>query len=470
MQQNLLLQTDSYKLTHFRQYPKGTQFVYSYLESRGGFFNETLFFGLQYYLKSYLQGKVFDRSDIEEAKDFAAHHFGNGYCFNAEGWYKLYHKHGGTLPIRIRAVPEGTVVPVSNVLCTVENTDEEFPWLTNYLETLLLKVWYPITVATLSRAIKQVIGKALARTGDPGLLPFKLHDFGYRGVSSEETAAIGGAAHLVNFMGTDTIAAIRLLQQYYGATTMPGFSIPASEHSTITSWGKEHEVDAYQNMLEQYPDGLVACVSDSYDIHNACAQLWGTELRDKVMQRNGTLVIRPDSGDPVVVLEDIFNVLEQKFGLDETATSKKGYRVLAPCVRVIQGDGVNYHTIQNMISQLTRKGWSMDNFAFGMGGALLQQLNRDTQRFAFKCSAVNIDGTWHDVFKDPKTDASKASKRGRLSLVGRSTDGNGDFTTVSDPGCYGNVLETVFENGEVLKTFGLDGIRERAAQFDNFNE
>jgi nicotinamide phosphoribosyltransferase len=468
LKHNLLLQTDSYKLSHFRQYPPGTEIVYSYLESRGGMFPETVMFGLQYYIKRYLTGVVFDKDDIQEAAAFAQQHFGNNFCFNEQGWQRLLEKHDGRLPVRIKAVPEGTVVGTHNVLVTVENTDPEFPWLTNYLETLLLKVWYPITVATLSRRIKQVIGDALVRTGDPSLVNFKLHDFGYRGVSSEETAAIGGAAHLLNFMGTDTIAAIRLLQQFYGATQMPGFSIPASEHSTITSWGKEREGDAYENMLDQYPDGLVACVSDSYDIHDACEKLWGERLRDKVMQRNGTLVIRPDSGDPVVVLEDIFNVLEQKFGLDEIATSKKGYRVLAPCVRVIQGDGVNYHTIQNMVSQLTRKGWSMDNFAFGMGGALLQQLNRDTLRFAFKCSAVRIDGTWQDVYKEPKTDASKNSKRGRLALL---EDANGDFVTMENP--TGDVpfdcLETVFENGELKVDRTFADIRVIATGYDTFN-
>jgi nicotinamide phosphoribosyltransferase len=462
--QNLLLQTDSYKLTHFRQYPAGTEIVYSYLESRGGMFDRTVMFGLQYYIKRYLTGKVFDANDIIEAREFAQQHFGNDYCFNTEGWVRLYEKHGGTLPIRIRAVPEGMVVPTHNVLVTVENTDPEFPWLTNYLETLLLKVWYPITVATLSREIKQVIGKALVRTGDPAGLGFKLHDFGYRGVSSEETASIGGAGHLVNFMGTDTIGAIRLLQQFYNAG-MAGFSIPASEHSTITSWGKDREGDAYENMLDQYPDGLVACVSDSFDIHNACEKLWGTRLRDKVMQRNGTLVIRPDSGDPVVVLEDVFNVLAEKFGAECNA---KGYRVLAPCVRVIQGDGVNYHTIQNMISQLTRKGWSMDNFAFGMGGALLQQLNRDTQQFAFKCSATRINGEWHDVYKEPKGDTSKNSKRGRLSLVDRDVNGGGDWTTVPDPSAYGNRLFTVFEDGVLLLGYELADIRERTARYDTF--
>lgn len=465
--QNFLLRTDSYKLTHFPQYPPGSEVVSSYLESRGGMFPVTVMAGLQYYIKRYLTGKVFDMADVMEARSFAQQHFGNDFCFNTEGWTRLYQKHAGVLPIRIRAVPEGTVVGTHNVLMTVENTDPEFFWLPNYLETLLLKVWYPTTVATLSRGIKQHIGKALVRTGDPNLLPFKLHDFGYRGVSSEESAAIGGAAHLFNFMGTDTIAAIQLLQQFYGAYEMPAFSIPASEHSTITSWGEAHEVDAYENMLDKYPEGLVACVSDSFDIRNAVEKLWGGILRDKVMARRGTLVIRPDSGNPVEVLRDIFIALEEKFGLDENATNKKGWKVLAPCVRVIQGDGVNYHTIQNMISILTREGWSMDNFAFGMGGALLQQLNRDTQKFAFKCSAIRVNGQWRDVYKRPADDATKNSKRGRLALL---EDTNREFVTMESQSGETpfDCLETVFLNGSLTKEYSLDQIRQRTASYDSY--
>jgi len=252
---NFLLRTDSYKFTHWKQYPPNTTAIYSYLESRGGMFPATVFFGLQYYLKAYVQGPVFTEQDIAQADEFCRQHFGRD-LFNRYGWTRLLQKHGGCLPVRIRAVPEGSVVSNLNVLATIENTDPDFPWLTNYLETLLLKVWYPTTVATLSREIKKIIKGFLVRTGDPALLPFKLHDFGYRGVSSEETAAIGGAAHLVNFMGTDTVAGIILLQDYYHTKSMPGFSIPASEHSTITAWGKEHELDAYRNMLTAYPEGL----------------------------------------------------------------------------------------------------------------------------------------------------------------------------------------------------------------------
>jgi nicotinamide phosphoribosyltransferase len=457
---NFLLRTDSYKFTHWKQYPPNTTGIYSYLESRGGMFPNTVFFGLQYYLKAYFEGTRFSPADIAHADDFCRQHFGQN-LFNHDGWTRLYEKHHGVLPVRIKAVPEGTVVPLHNVLVTIENTDPEFPWLTNYLETLLMKVWYPTTVATLSREIKKIIGGFLVRTGDPSLLPFKLHDFGYRGVSSEETAGIGGAAHLVNFLGSDTVAGIVLLQRFYGAKTMPGFSIPASEHSTITAWGRDHEVDAYQNMLQAYPTGLVACVSDSYDVYNACEKLWGELLKPDIVHRNGTLVIRPDSGDPVTVLTKVFEILGEKFGYE---TNSKGYRVLPPCVRVIQGDGVNMFTIQNMLFHLSKfHGWSADNLAFGMGGALLQQLNRDTQKFAFKCSTAEINGKWQPVYKDPVTDPGKNSKHGRLALVEPEP---GEFHTVENAGGGEfdgeDHLVTVFENGKILLNYSLDSIRARA--------
>jgi nicotinamide phosphoribosyltransferase len=459
---NFLLRTDSYKFTHWKQYPPNTTAIYSYLESRGGMFPATVFFGLQYYLRAYLQGPVFTKTDIEGADEFCKQHFGRD-LFNRDGWGRLLEKYAGCLPVRIKAVPEGTVVQNLNVLATIENTDPEFPWLTNYLETLLLKVWYPTTVATLSREIKKIIKGFLERTGDPSLLPFKLHDFGYRGVSSEETAAIGGAGHLVNFMGTDTVAGILLLQEHYYTKSMPGFSIPASEHSTITAWGKGNELEAYKNMLTAYPEGLVACVSDSYNIYNACEKLWGELLKPDVLHRNGTLIIRPDSGDPINVLTRVFEILGEKFGYQ---TNPKGYRVLPPCLRVIQGDGVNMFTIQNMLYQLAKfHGWSADNIAFGMGGALLQQLNRDTQKFAFKCSAAEVGGEWRPVFKDPITDPGKNSKHGRLTLIEPQP---GEFRTMENVvGLTGeDCLLTVFENGQIKKEYDLDSIRQRAEVFE----
>src|SRR5581483_4449739 len=294
LSRNLVLQTDSYKFTHWKQYPPGTQYVYSYLESRGGMFSQTAFFGLQYYLLKYLQGCVVNEDDVRQAQQFVDSHIGPG-MFNADGWMHIVRNRGGKLPVEIKAVPEGTSVDVQNVLMTIENTDPICYWLPNYLETLLLKVWYPITVATLSQGIRKVMLGALQRSGDPALIDFKLHDFGYRGVSSEETAGIGAAAHLINFKGTDTVAGIRLLQQFYQSAEMEGFSIPAAEHSTITAWGRENEVQAYDNMLTQFPEGLVEVVSESYNVYEACEKLWGEALKDKVLARKGTLVVRPDS-------------------------------------------------------------------------------------------------------------------------------------------------------------------------------
>jgi nicotinamide phosphoribosyltransferase len=460
---NPILNTDSYKLTHWWQYPPKTRFIYSYVCSRGGFFDHAEMAGLQYILKTNFVGKVFSPADIEEARRFAEQHFGgNPKSFHYEGWKRLYEKYQGCLPLRIKAVKEGTVTASQNAIITIQNTDPEFYWLTNWAETVLLQVWYPITVATLSRAIKQIIGEALVRTGDPSLLPLKLHDFGFRGVSSRESAAIGGAAHLFNFLGTDNMPAIELLQQFYSAE-MAGVSIPASEHSTMTSWGRGNEAEAYENMLDKVSEGWVACVSDSYDIFNAVRNIWGGKLRDKVIQRKGTLVIRPDSGDAVTVLEELFKVAAEVFGHE---VNRKGWKVLAPCVRFIQGDGVNYHTIQNMIFQLTRKGWSMDNWSFGMGGALLQQVNRDTLKFALKCSAIDIDGKWHDVYKQPITDPGKDSRAGRFVLL----KGEKEFVTVkyeeADERSAEDQLETVMENGVLLREQTLHEIRSTAASYD----
>lgn len=453
---NLVLQTDSYKFTHWKQYPPGTEFVYSYLESRGGMFDQTLFFGLQYYLLEYLCGQVVNEQDVNEAQEFVDRHIGPG-MFNFQGWMHIVRAHGGRLPVVIKAVPEGTLVNVHNVLATIENTDPLCYWLPNYLETLLLKVWYPITVATLSNAIRKVFLTALERSGDPSLIDFKLHDFGYRGVSSEETAGIGAAAHLMNFKGTDTVAGIRLLQHFYGSSEMEGFSIPAAEHSTITAWGKEHEVQAYENMLTQFPAGLVAVVSDSYNVYEACEKLWGEMLRPKVLDRNGVLVVRPDSGNPKEVVLKVLDILGRRFGSE---INGKGYRVLNPKVRVIQGDGVNYWTIQDTLAAINRAGWSADNLTFGMGGALLQQLNRDTQKFAFKCSSITVNGEEHDVFKDPVDGHDKASKRGRLALHFT----NGKWSTqrsTRNAADSEDRLQTVFRDGELLVNQTVAEIRER---------
>ena len=434
---NIILLTDSYKLSHYKQYPPKTQEIYSYFESRvGSKFTGTLFFGLQYFIKKYLTGRVVTRDSINQAELICNNHMGPG-LFNKEGWEYILEKYNGHLPVSISAVPEGTYVPVSTPLLTIYNTDPKCYWLTSYLETLLVQLWYPCNVATISYLVRKEIERAAQISGTPELVDFKLHDFGFRGSSSVESAGIGGLAHLVNFKGTDTIEAIGCGIEFYDSGVC-GFSIPASEHSTITSWGKENESNAYANMLSSYPTGLVACVSDSYDIDNACSNIWGSELKEKVLSRNGTLVVRPDSGDIVPMVLNVLSRLGAAFG---SYTNKKGYTVLNDKVRVIQGDGCTPESIKDVIGAVLRHGWSIDNLAFGMGGGLLQKHDRDTQRFAFKCSNITIDGSSIPVSKNPKSDPSKASKAGKF-----------------------NIGREVFRNGELLVNETFDTIRNRAKE------
>ena len=451
---NILLLTDSYKVSHAHQYPKDTEVVYSYFESRGGDFPEVTFFGLQYFIQEYLEGEVVTLERIEQAQKILKAHFGPGFKFPLSRWLYILHEHDGKLPVKIKAVKEGTAVPTHNVMLTIENTDPKCWWLTNYLETLLVQVWYPSTVASNSKACRDIILKYLEKTGDPSLIDFKLHDFGYRGSTSVESAAIGGCAHLVSFLGTDTLAATIMAHNHYDCK-MAGFSIPASEHSTITSWGRENEVDAFKNMLDLYPTGLVACVSDSFDIYKACSELWGKELRDQILNRDGTLVVRPDSGDPVTVLLKCLELLGNAFGY---TTNEKGYKVLDPHVRIIQGDGIDREAIEDILDALEYHGWSADNLAFGSGGGLLQRFDRDTSKYAFKCSWIQVNGEGRDVYKDPVTSKGKKSKPGRLSLL--HDPYKGYFTAPEAAGGKGfDCLETVFEDGVLLRTQSLDEIR-----------
>jgi nicotinamide phosphoribosyltransferase len=461
---NPIVLTDSYKVSHHRQYPPGMTNLYSYWESRGGKFDEVTMFGLQYFLSQYLQVPITMEHIDEAERDFAAH-FGDAELFPREGWERIVKIHNGYFPVRIKAVPEGTTVPVRNVLMTVESMDENIPWVANYLETLLSQVWYPTTVTTQSRQIKRMILGYLLKTGDPALIPFKLHDFGFRGVSSVESAALGGGAHLVNFLGTDTMIAYKMLQEFY-KEPMAGFSIPAAEHSTISSWGRDGELDAFRNMIHQYGSrpngaGLYAVVSDTWNIFEACKN-WGTILKEEVLGATNGLVVRPDSGDPPVVVLKVLRILGEHFGY---TINDKGYKVLNN-VRVIQGDGVNIDSIDVILSRMMLDGWSADNIAFGMGGALLQKLNRDTCRFAFKAAEVVVNGTRKPVYKDPVTDPGKGSKSGRMKLIYNDgfykTFPIGYRTVEEGASTLPDHLHLVYENGHLFNEEPLAVIRDRA--------
>ena len=456
---NPILDTDSYKASHFLQYPPSTTGLFAYLESRGGRFPQTLFFGLQAILKSQLLQPITSENISEAAELFAQH----GLPFAKAGFERIVNLHQGHWPVKIRAVPEGTLVPTHNVLMTVESTDPALPWIVTYLETMFLRVWYPVTVATLSLNARSLIETALIQSADDPAseIPFKLHDFGARGVSSRESAMLGGMAHLVNFQGTDTVAALVAARNYYGCP-MAGYSIPAAEHSTMTSWGRSRETEAYQSMLDHFakPGSIIAVVSDSYDIDNAIAHIWGQQLKPKVIESGATIVIRVDSGDPVEQVLAALNKLDHAFGHH---LNSKGFKLLNH-VRVIQGDGIDLNTIQEILDTVLNAGYSASNVVFGMGGALLQKVNRDTQKFAYKVCEATIDGKRIPIRKEPVSDRGKWSKAGRQDLI-RNT--NGEFQTITVPDTLDqspeSVLQTVYVDGKLQNEATLDEIRKRAS-------
>jgi nicotinamide phosphoribosyltransferase len=469
MLNNTPLKTDSYKINHWNQYPWGTQFVYSYFESRkGAKYPVTIPFGLQAILLKHFVGVRVTKEMIDQAEMLMEKHFGNKKYFNREGWEYILNTYGGKLPLRIRAVPEGTPVPTGNVLMTVENTDAKCFWLTNWAETLLTHVWYPSTVASLSRSVKNDIRHYMEKSCDDlTWLNFKLHDFGYRGTECDESAQIGGAAHLINFEGTDTIAAMVFAMYYYNANANTiGKSVAATEHSIMTSRGPgEGEEIVVEDLLNEYSDPeqfiVLSCVADSFDIENFVENIIGKKFKARILERNGIFVVRPDSvrdanDTPEKQMVWILESLWKSFG---GTINKKGFKLLDPHVKALWGDGIDALGISKICDAVVNAGFSIDCLAtFGMGGGLLQKVNRDTQRFAFKSSAQCRNNQWIDIYKEPR-DKSKASKRGKLKLI-RTTGSHGStYATVPLSAEGDDILETVFENGNLVKFITFDEVR-----------
>ena len=518
---NLIIATDSYKMTHHLALPDKLEESYAYLESRGGEMPYTTLFGLQYYIKKYLAGVRITPEKIEEARKKNIAHFGFD-CFNADMWTYIWEKHGGKLPLEIKAVPEGTPVAIKNVLMTIRNTDttpDKCAPLVNIIETLLLKLWAPNTVATYARLVRTLIYKyhQLSSDAPQYLINFMHHDFGYRGVSSEETARILGAAALSSgFMGTDTMGALVFANDYYNEP-MAGFSVIATEHSVVCSYGaREKEPDAYRTIIEKVKkvcadvkpaSGVIilSLVSDTYNIYNVCKRI----LRDLKAEFIGwtnnhgipiKIVIRPDSGDPATVLfgyhhsgnraydfktletinrisldmnitdeeatelvdKGIIQILFEEFGY---TINSKGFKVLHPQIGILQGDGVHYKMMNQMYEIMIAKKLDIMNLVFGSGGKYLQAHDRDEQQYATKVIHVIIDGQGICVQKNPITDAAKKSKKGYLKLVRTGPTWKNFITLQSgDPGFdeAEDFLQTVFLNGELVLEYDFADVRSNS--------
>lgn len=461
--------TDSYKFSHYILYSAaGVTRMLSYLESRGGEFDSCTIAGLQIILHRFIS-KGFTLKDIDRAEALAAKH---GVPFNREGFEAMYHKYNGKFPIRIRAVPEGTIVPVRNALLTIECWDKDCFWIVNWLETQLSRLWYPSTVAITSREVKKIWKHFLDLSADntEAEIGFKHHDFGSRGVTCFEQAEMGGMAHLLSFFGSDTLAGVECANYYYDCD-MSGFSIRATEHSTMTIFGREGErqalIDWITKTLVEVPNvpglpKLSACVGDSYNIYKFIEMVCSDEIRNLIKNSGGTLVVRPDSGKHEDVLPEILRLFEKHLPAGEITINSKGKKVLPSYLRIIWGDGINRRSCRTILQLVVDLGWSVSNIAFGSGGGLLQDVNRDTQKYAFKCSYAEANGVAIDVLKDPITDPGKKSKSGRLDLI-RNLDG--EIKTVvlgQDEECHPlSIMNTVFDMGDITYHTIFDECRVR---------
>lgn len=514
---NFITMTDSYKMTHHLLYPEGLEEVYSYMEPRGGDMPYTVLFGLQYYIKRYMTGVRITAEKIEAARKLNIAHFGFD-CFDDKMWYHIVNECGGKLPLEIKAIPEGTAVSVKNVIVTIRNTDKKCAALTNISETLLMKIWATNTVAAYARIVKELIYRyhSLTSTAPEFLIDFMHHDFGYRGVSSEETARLMGAAGLTSFKGTDTLGAIVLTNDYYDEP-MAGFSVIASEHSVMASYGgRDQEADAYKKIIQRVKEKcanvnpasgviILSLVSDTYNIYNVCSKILPDLKEEFIGWTNNhgipiKIVIRPDSGDAKTVLfgydkhcreletlstkvaadmkmtltqaynlveRGIFNILFEKF---EHTTNNKNFKVLHPQIGVLQGDGISLTTIKELYEIMVVKKIDIMNLVLGSGGKYLQAHDRDEQKYAIKATHVIISGQGINIEKDPITDSGKKSKKGYLKLVyaelGKEhhNDRWKNYMTVQS-GSKGydtfiDCLQTVFLNGELTKEYTFAEIRE----------
>lgn len=470
---NPLLATDGYKLTHWSQIPDNVTKEYSYFESRGGMFPYTMAFGMQRVIKRTFT-TPFTQDHIYEAADFAGRYFNSSKVFNREGFEYILKEHGGFFPFKIKAVPEGTIVPYKNALFTVESTDPKAAWITHPVETALMRLWAPITVGTNALYMMKDIRDSLIRTGgDLSRLTSKVTDFGSRGVSSDETAIMCGAAFLAaGWESSDNVEAIKMIVDDYNwrkSEGWPAYSIPASEHAVALLYGKEGEKEYVMNILRKHFNLPVSIVGDTWNIYKfleMCST--DSDIRELILSRPAPTIFRLDSGDPVEVILKSLNILWNNFGGSYTDNH---FKVLHPKVLILQGDGIGRLSVRdNIIPALEANKWSLDVFGtLGSGGKLLQMFGRDDNEFAIKNSFAIKDGIEMNLFKDPITSSGKRSKPGMLKL---HPQGKCDFMTLSsantpfqDWNSYADALVPVFENGKLLYEEDFHTIRKRSAKF-----
>lgn len=484
---NPLFYIDFYKADHRRQYPDGAEVVYSNFTARSGkltnlgngFDGGVVFFGLQHFIKKVLiddfGAYFFARPKAEVVSEYRSlmdDSLGKGAidCSHIEALHDL-----GYLPIKIKALPEGTFAPIGVPMLTIQNTIPQFFWLTNYLETIMsAMLWKPCVSATTARAYKKLLTQAAKDTsGDFDFLPFQAHDFSFRGMSGLEDAMLSGAAHLLYFNGTDSVPAIKFLEKYYKADSAKEFiagSVPATEHSVMCMGERAGEIETFKRLIQDiYPSGIVSIVSDTWDFWKVLTD-YLPKLKDIITQRDGKVVIRPDSGDPVKIIcgdesakagtpehKGAIQVLWDLFG---GTISDKGFRLLDSHIGLIYGDSITYQRADEIMRGLAKKGFASTNVVLGVGSFTYQYVTRDTYGFAVKATYGKVNGRDVAIYKDPVTD--DGTKKSLQGLVRVNRNEAGELFVIDNcDSDYPSLLETVFLDGELLKDESLGEIRKR---------
>ena len=484
----ITLLADFYKLSHRKQYPEGTTKVYSTLTPRSNkyaaYSDEIVWFGLQYFIKEYLIDRFnkdfFNKPKKDVVKEYerlVEYSLGKEYSDtkHIEELHDL-----GYLPIKISALPEGILVPMRVPVMTIENTHDKFFWLTNFLETILsTTIWLPTTSATLAYSYRKILNDyAIKTTGSLAGVEFQGHDFSMRGMSSEQSAAASGAGHLLSFKGTDTIPSILFLEKYYNANIeaeLVGTSIPATEHSVMCSYGKQNEKELLKHLLENvYPTGIFSVVCDTWDFWKVVTE-YLPELKEVILNRNGKLVVRPDSGNPVDIIcgtkatdgntpeeKGLIELLYETFGGE---VNKEGFKVLDSHIGAIYGDSITLEIAKEICEKLYKKGFATTNVVFGIGSYSYQYATRDSFGFAVKATYAVVNSEERMLFKDPKTDSG--IKKSQKGLVVVNKDKNNKyvyedgFVNNREYKIKDNLLRTIFFNGKLLRQTSLSEIREK---------
>jgi nicotinamide phosphoribosyltransferase len=499
-----LTHTDAYKLDHRRQYPVGTTGVlsnYTNRKSRIERVEGVIHFGLQAFLVSWVTDAwdpFFAASEDEVAdlyEEFTASILGPAASEEIGSDHIRALHQRGYLPLVFKGLPEGTLVPFRVPSFTVENTEPEFYWLVNYIETIMsADYWQTSTSATTAFYFRELLDEwAVKTTGSTEGVDFQGHDFSFRGMAGEAAAAASATGHLLSFKGSDSLSAINYVDHnYFGQNGLVLGSVPATEHSVMCAGGSDEgeEQKTYERLLKLYPQGIVSVVSDTWDLWNVLTVIL-PNLKDQILARDGKLVIRPDSGDPVDILtgkqdnsaandahewaggapskapeaKGVIELLWEVFG---GTTNEQGYKVLDSHIGAIYGDSINYERAEEIFKRLEAKGFASTNIVLGVGSYTYQYVTRDTFSSAIKATWVKVDGEGRDIFKNPVTDSGmKKSAKGRLAVVKHHETGVLTLLDGKEGAMFEdadeNLLKEVWRDGQFVRHQSLEEVRQVVA-------